>query len=69
MSTFNEEMYKLEQLDSCIGAVIDLMNPDPDALTGQARDNLAILLDYLRRDWSATLDRLRKNTVTAGGVA
>lgn len=65
MSTFNEEMYKLEQLDSCIGAVIDLMNPAPNGLTGNARDNLAILLDYLRTDWAKTLGRLRETRATA----
>lgn len=58
---FLDDMDKLDQLDSCIGAVIDLMNPDPDGMHAQARDNLAILMDYLRTDWQDTLKRLREH--------
>lgn len=50
---------RMEDVGTCIAAVCDLMNPDPDLQETQ-RSNIAVLLGFLQGEYQAANEALRK---------
>ena len=53
-----QHLDRMDEVGVCWEAISDLMNPDGDAIQVRQRDNLAVLLGFLQREYFAARERL-----------